>query len=95
MLSYDWPLFTRESGTAPPILNADAFAEKFAKLVGEHLPEGYEPAAWMPAYIKRCVSCENARAYPWAGRLDAEKVHAYMLSKHPYVFEVSELEQTL
>jgi hypothetical protein len=95
VLSYDWPRFTRESGEAPPIVDADAFAEKFAKLVGEHLPAGYEQAAWMPAYIKRCERCASAHAYPWATRLEPEKVLAYMLEKHPYVFEVSELESTL
>ena len=37
-----------------------------------------DPSCFMPTFTKRCVKCEGEPAYPWAERLDAEKVLAFM-----------------
>jgi hypothetical protein len=95
VVSYEYPLFRLESGSPPPILSPDEFHERLGELIQKHLGEGYEHASWRPALIKHCDECARQLSYPWWDRLDAEKVYAFMLTKHPYVFELSELESTL
>lgn len=57
---------------------------------------GWQPEAHQAAWVLRCYSCRDTISYPWAGRLDAEKVLAFMLErKGRGPFAVSELEPTL
>lgn len=93
VIAYDCH-FHHESGAVPPI-EGDAFNEGLGELVKKSLPEGYEHCSWKPALIKRCEKCASASAYPWANRLDVEKVLAHMESERGYAFDLSDLEKTL
>lgn len=55
---------------------------------------GWELSPTHAAFFKRCATCRDTFAYPWAGKLDAERVLAYMLAQK-YAFDVAELEALL
>jgi hypothetical protein len=41
-------------------------------------PPGFELATGFACYFKRCEACQTSRLFPWADRLDAEKVAAFV-----------------
>lgn len=91
-LSYDC-LFRLDSGKAEPM---DGLQELLAKATREYLLErGFEQMPHMPGYIKRCEKCRNTPTFPWAGRLDAEKVLAFAREEYARrgVFWLGELEK--
>lgn len=55
---------------------------------------GWQAEAHQDSWVLRCYPCRETISYPWADKLDAEKVLAYMLTKDA-PFAVSELERTL
>lgn len=93
-ISYDC-LFRLDSGKADPM---DGLQELLAKATAEYLKErGFEEIPHAPGYIKRCETCRNTPTFPWAHRLDAEKVLAFMRVEYERrgVFWLGELEKTL
>jgi hypothetical protein len=90
-LSYDC-LFRLDSGEFVPL---DGLQELLAKATREFLTErGFEEIAYKPGYIKRCAKCRNTPTFPWADRLDAEKVLAFMVQQNERgAFWLGELEK--
>jgi len=39
---------------------------------------GYELDIYMQRMLKRCAVCSTSRVYPWADRLDVERVHQWL-----------------
>lgn len=58
---------------------------------------GYEEAPHRAGYVKRCDTCANGRLFPWADKLDAERVADFL--EHDVrcqsAFELAILEETL
>lgn len=42
---------------------------------------GWEPLADRAAFVRRCASCATSKRYPWADRLDAERVLKWINDK--------------
>jgi len=55
---------------------------------------GYEESADRAGFVKRCEACAAAQSYPWADKLDPDRVVEYA-STTVEPFLVAELEQTL
>lgn len=51
----------------------------------------WEPLPDRCGFIKRCATCATGQRFPWADRLDAERVLAHMKTKDG-VWELKELE---
>jgi hypothetical protein len=72
-------LLSRVRGFVDPL--PDDFHEKFGKFVGTFLSDGWEEQPHRAAYLLRCAACRQTPKYPWASRLDAERVLAHMKTK--------------
>ena len=78
-------LIERMKGIRPTCDNDErvAFGEaasaRHAEITADN---GWEPDPLFAAYFKRCPTCSNTIKYPWAGRLDAERVLAHMKTKN-------------
>lgn len=88
--------WTVMSGKHPPLveeeLQADLCASVHAQLGPEWVHENWRGSDGR--FLKRCEKCAATPEFPWAQRLDAEKVLAFM-ETHPDVFWLGELEKTL
>lgn len=84
------------SGKHPPLDEDANQAAVEACVVAQLKPLGWSLNHYGGSFIKRCEKCEASPEFPWANRLDAEKVLAFMQSKHAgRAFWLGELEQTL
>lgn len=63
----------------------------------DYCPEGYEVMAHCAGYVKRCDACASGRSYPWADKLDVDKVRAFIETdpRCEDTFETRILEETL
>jgi len=52
---------------------------------------GWEPFSDVAGFFKRCDACRGVLLFPWAGRLDAERVLAHMKTKSS-AWALNELE---
>lgn len=60
-------------------------------------PPGFEPMAHFAGYVKRCDACATRRTFPWADKLDVDRV-AHMLDRDArcqHAFPLAILEETL
>lgn len=78
-------------GVPAAIVDRDGLTEDVGEVLRRHLDEEWEPSPFNASYFRRCATCREARAYPWASRLDAERVLAHMKTKNG-VWELKELE---
>jgi hypothetical protein len=56
--------------------------------------QGWEHMAGHARMIKRCATCASGQRFPWAEKLDPEKVLEHMKTKTG-VWELAELEATV
>lgn len=92
-ISYD-TLFRVQSGCPGQLPGLSELLHEATKGYLER--EGWEQIPHARSFIKRCEKCANSRAYPWADRLDTEKVLAFMVAnKDRGPFFLDELEKTL
>lgn len=68
--------------------------DAFKNAVDKLRLEGWEHLVDRAGLGRRCSTCASARKYPWAERLDSERVLAHMKTKTG-VWELSELEALL
>jgi len=55
------------------------------------LEEGWKPCPNNAAWFTQCSECAGKEMYPWAKRLDVERVHQFLLENPDDVFSVAEL----
>jgi hypothetical protein len=60
-------------------------------------PDGFEEDPARPWWVKRCRVCQDTPMYPWADKLDPERVVKYEASrpKNEWVWELAGLESTI
>jgi len=92
--TYD-ALLCRVRGFVDPL--PDDFHEKLGKFIGSFLDAGWEEQPHKPSFLRRCAACRQRPEFPWAERLDAEKVLAFMRVEYERsgCFWLGALEQTL
>lgn len=90
--TYD-ALLRQVRGSVDPL--PDDFHEKLGKFIGTFLDAGWEEQPHRPSYLRRCAACRQRPLFPWAERLDAEKVLAFMQAKPGRAFWLGDLEKTL
>lgn len=68
--------------------------EKYDAFVAE---QGFEAMPHAAGYVRRCAECASGKMFPWADRLDAEKVAVFMSGdpRCEHAFALSILEETL
>lgn len=80
------------SGKHPPI-DEDRMQAAVEAEVSAQLGPGWQHQ-YGAAFCKRCESCAATPEFPWAHRLDVEKVQAFM-NEQQNAFWLGELEKTL
>lgn len=81
------------SGKHPP-LNEDALQSVLEAEVHAQLGPSWDHR-YGASFTKRCESCAAIPEFPWADRLDAEKVLAHMQATQGGPFWLGDLERTL
>jgi hypothetical protein len=78
-------------------LDLPGLNEALTATTKQHLKgQGWESVPHMgDGLIKRCAKCADALEFPWADRLDAEKVLAFMTERQDRAFWLGDLEATL
>lgn len=79
-------------GIAPPL--PDDFHEQLGKFIGSFLSADWQEQAHSTSYLRRCAACRQRPEFPWADKLEPEKVLAFM-SKQTGVFWLGDLRKTL
>jgi len=81
------------SGKHPP-LDEDAVQTALEAEVTRQLGASWQPR-YGASFVKRCEKCAATPEFPWAERLDAEKVLAFMKAHPRRAFWLGELEKAL
>jgi len=83
--------------SARPTCDKDETIPFYASLREPDGPPGFEPDPNFAGYRKRCDACANGRLFPWADKLDPERVRAFMETdpRCQSAFELSILEETI
>jgi hypothetical protein len=63
-------------GSAPPL--DDTLRSDLAIIVGRHLGPGWIHAPNHAGFLRRCEKCATTPMFPWADKLEADKVLEFM-----------------
>lgn len=80
VIAYD-VLLNLVQGVPATIVDRDGLTEDVGEVLRRHLDEEWEPSPNNASFFRRCATCREARTYPWASKLDAERVLAHMKTK--------------
>lgn len=87
-------VYTVQAGRFPHIPD-DELQRDIGKVFEKMLGQGWEHSPCSPSLFKRCEQCAATPEFPWASRLDAEKVLEFMRANENRAFWLGELEKTL
>lgn len=84
-------------GHGPTIEEHDAFVSDMLEVLGKYIGPEWTFAPESQGFLRRCEKCRTTPLFPWADKLDPEKVLAYMAPRHAArcAFWLGELESTL
>jgi hypothetical protein len=81
-------------GVGAPL--ADNFHEELGKLISSFLSKDWEHQAHSRSFLRRCAACRQRPEFPWADKLEAEKVLAFMVANADRgAFWLGDLRKTL